>query len=92
MIGEADNQMILKGRKELLLKGVKELLRFDDTLAEFSTVNGDLIVTGSGIRVAGLDLEQGEVSVQGDSIDALEYLAEPKTQAPSGWKRLFSHS
>ena len=60
-------------RKRLELSGVKDVLRFDETVAELSTVQGDLAVDGRGLRIETFDTERGIVLLTGE-MDAITYL------------------
>ena len=58
--------LILDGRKRLEITGVRDVTRFDEQTAELSTVLGDLIVDGSGLRIEVFDTEKGLVTISGN--------------------------
>ncbi|MGN1001521.1 MAG: sporulation protein YabP [Oscillospiraceae bacterium] len=80
------HDLTMEDRKKLSVSGVEEVESFDDTEIVMTTSGGSLIVRGSGLNISKLDLDRGEVSVQG-LISDLSY----QEVAPSGslWARLF---
>lgn len=62
----------LENRKVLKLTGIKEVLSFQENQAEFDSTLGILQVTGEKMHMEKLDLETGEVVLQG-KIDSLYY-------------------
>jgi len=66
------HQLILTGRQQLLLSGVCEVDTFDDTTVVLNTSLGELTVKGSSLQVQRLNIETGDLSVEGQ-IDLLAY-------------------
>ncbi len=66
------HNLLLSSREKLTLSGVKEILNFDDTEVNLRTVCGDLTVEGSNIRISVLNVEKGEVEMEG-KINAVYY-------------------
>lgn len=62
----------LTERKKLSVTGVEDVEAFDDCGVTLSTVGGLLTVRGSGLKLNRLNLDGGELLVEG-KIDALEY-------------------
>ena len=62
----------LENRESLRISGVEAVDCFNEELVVLITGLGPLTVTGSGLHMRQLDLEQGRVEV-GGRIDALEY-------------------
>lgn len=82
----ASHALRLDNREKLSLTGVKELIGFDESIVAAETALGELTVRGSGLRVSGLDPEQGRLDVSG-RIDELSYGAERSAKGFLG--RLF---
>ena len=70
-------------RKQMRIDGVKDVIGFDETEVRLLTVEGDMTVEGSDLRVKELDVERGVVSLEG-KIDGIFY-----TEATDGEKRGF---
>lgn len=80
------HSLSLEDRKSLSISGVEKVDSFDETEVVMLTSGGNLIIRGSGMHMGRLDLEAGEVRVEG-LISELCY----EEVAPSGslWARLF---
>ena len=70
------HQLILDDRRRLSLSGVSDVDSFDDTTVVAHTALGDLTVRGHDLHISRLNVETGDMSVEGQ-IDLLEY-TEPK--------------
>ena len=66
------HDLSLNERKKLSVTGVQDVEAFDEDCVTLSTVAGQLTVRGSGLKLNRLNLEGGELLVEGH-IDALEY-------------------
>lgn len=78
-----NSSAILTGRSFLALTGINEVVSFDDSMISLDSQGALLVVSGEGLSIVKLSLENGEVSVSG-RIDAIVYTDErPK-------KKLFS--
>ncbi len=62
----------LEDRERLSMTGVIDVLSFDDDSIIAETEKGMLILRGSNIHVGKLNLDDGEVTVDG-AIDTIEY-------------------
>lgn len=62
----------LTERKRLSITGVEDVEAFDDTGVTLSTTGGLLTIRGSGLKLNRLNLDGGELLVEG-KIDALDY-------------------
>ena len=69
---EMPHSVILEGREKLSISGVVDVQSFDEEQVMLETVRGMLIVRGQGLHVARLQLESGELIVEGE-IGLLEY-------------------
>ena len=79
--------LTLEGRSRAVVSGVSELTSFNEQMVVLMTSEGALTILGEGLHVGRLNLEEGQLSVDG-TIHALEYdeRARGKTGA---WARLF---
>jgi len=64
--------LTLERREKAVLTGVTDVERFDDTEVVLHTHGGRLILTGTGLHVASLQLEEGRLLVDG-AIDGAIY-------------------
>ena len=69
------HHLILQNREKLSVSGVQDVENFDDREIVAVTSHGKLTVTGSGLHMGRLSLEEGELAIEG-IIDALEYSAD----------------
>ncbi len=70
------HQLILDDRRRLSLSGVSDVDSFDDTTVVAHTALGDLTVRGHDLHISRLNVETGDLSLEGH-VDLLEY-TEPK--------------
>ena len=75
----------LTDRKRLSITGVEDVDCFNEQIVVLKTPLGTLTVTGAGLNVSQLNVEDGRVSVEGE-VDALEYTGGKKK---GGLSRLF---
>lgn len=84
MTDETDNvltshNLILENRKKLSLTGVTDVDSFDETAIVAYTDCGELTISGSELHICVLNIEQGELSVEGN-VSSLTYLnQQPKS-------------
>lgn len=64
--------LTLDRREKAILTGVTDVERFDESEVVLSTHGGRLILTGKGLHVASLQLEEGRLLVDG-AIDGIVY-------------------
>ena len=79
--------LTLDAREKLSISGVEEVESFDEQEIVMRTVAGGLVVTGEGLSVSRLNVENGDVSVNG-RIDAVRY-EDPSEERRSLWTKLF---
>ena len=75
------HRLELDGRERLLVSGVEEVERFDEEEIVMNTTAGTLVVGGAGLHIGKLNLDGGELHVDG-SIHTLLY----EDTAPRGDK------
>ncbi len=76
----------LKERKDLILTGVVEVINFNEAMVTIHTSLGSLIVKGEGLTMKNLNLESGDMEVEG-LINTMDYSYPAKKKGL--WKRLF---
>ena len=69
---EMPHTVILEGREKLSISGVVDVQSFDEDQVLLETVRGMLDVRGQGLHVERLQLEAGELIVEGE-VGCLEY-------------------
>ena len=62
----------MENRKTATLTGVSEVLAFDDRQVILATDHGEIALTGEGLHVSRLTLDEGDLTVEG-RIDSLLY-------------------
>ncbi len=67
-----EHRLELEGRSRLLITGVEEVERFDDEEIVMNTTAGILIVGGENLHIGKLNLDGGELHVDG-TIHSLNY-------------------
>ena len=86
--GRRAHQLILQERQRLSLSGVESVESFEETLAVFGTVMGELTVRGNGLQLERSDTETGEVVLQG-TVSECSYADPPEPKTGSWLRRLF---
>ena len=71
--GKKSHTLMLDNRSKLSLTGVEDVSGFNEEAVSVRTTDGTLIIRGSGLHIDKLNLETGDVSVDG-SIDSMQYL------------------
>lgn len=66
------HNLILQERKTLSLSGVNEVDSFDEGMIIVYTTMGELTIKGNNLHINKLNLESGDLSVEGD-ISSLTY-------------------
>lgn len=88
---EMAHQLSLRERKTGSLTGVVDVISFDADRILLETAQGMLTIKGKELHVSSLNLEQGEVEIEG-TVDSLIYTENgpyEKKQKGSLMKRLF---
>ncbi len=80
--------LYIENRNKITVTGVTDVCNFNDEILRMETTFGVLNITGAGLQVAKLDLQTGDVIVEGN-IASLAY--EEKTGKNGGlFARMFS--
>lgn len=69
---ELPHRVTLEGRNKLSVSGVKDVESFDETMIVLVTCRGVLLVRGENLHLQMLNLEGGQVAVDG-VIDSMAY-------------------
>lgn len=86
---EALHRLMLERQKGGTVTGIREVISFDEKEILLHTEEGKLSIKGEGLHVKQLDLESGELSLEG-RIDSLTYLGQKKEKKEEPLlKRLF---
>ena len=81
--------LMLENRQDGRITGVKDIKSFDEKEILLFTQAGKLIIKGEQLHVKQLDLEKGEVDLEG-KVDSLTYLSKnTDNQGESFFKRIF---
>ena len=70
------HNLILEERGNLTITGVEDVDSFDEETVVVYTGLGELTVRGSGLHINKIDVEAGELSLEGQ-IDSLSYADQP---------------
>lgn len=76
----------LTEREKMSISGVLDVSGFDDSIVILSTSQGELTVRGEGLHIDRIDLETGQLEVQG-RVQELRY--DESAPNRSVWTRLF---
>ncbi len=79
--------VIMEDRRTLSLTGITDIDSFDEQLVAVFTDTGELLVRGSGLHINKIDVEAGELSLEGE-IFSLEYTSNI-SQKSNLWSRIF---
>jgi len=82
------HHLVLEGRRRLSISGVQDVESFDETGVVCATVKGTLLIKGSGLHVDRLNLEGGELSIEGN-VDSMEYVDSENNRGGGFFARLF---
>jgi len=67
-----NHTLTMENRRRAVLTGVNEVLGFDENQVTLMTENGEIALTGEGLHVTKLMLEEGQLAVEG-KIDGVIY-------------------
>ena len=72
-MAEGRQRLLLEDRRELALTGIKAVDSFDEQLIQLGSELGGIEISGEGLQIGALDLDQGRVEVSG-RIDGLAFV------------------
>ncbi len=65
-ISGGKHRIQLEGRERMLVSGVEDVLNFDESGVVLKTVAGVLSVDGTELRITSLNVESGDVEIEGN--------------------------
>lgn len=71
MVGKNQN-IILEDRQKLSISGVEHVNNFNDNTIAVSTIKGNMVIKGEDLNISKLNLEDGNVIIEG-VINAINY-------------------
>ena len=74
------SNLYIENREKLRLTGVIDVDNFDDFNIGVKTHKGDIVISGNNLKIAKLDVESGELLVEG-TVNSIFY---NETQAKNG--------
>jgi len=83
----AKHKVIIEKREKLFITGILEVIRFDEDEIVAETDLGALLIKGENIHINALNLEKGELEVDG-KINGLNY-AEERIQTKNILEKIF---
>ena len=91
---EMPHSVILEGREKLTISGVTDVHSFDEEQVLLETVRGMLVVRGQGLHVERLQLEAGELIIQGGDRSARvrRQRAAARQPVPADLRRVSGHA
>lgn len=81
------HRVILQDRRTMEITGVTDIESFDEETVAVFTEAGELILRGSGLHIQKIDVESGNLSLEG-TLQSLEY-TDDLLQRGNLWTRLF---
>ncbi|MBR5516292.1 MAG: sporulation protein YabP [Clostridia bacterium] len=73
------HSVIAENRESIVLCGVDEVLSYDEESVVMQSVLGQLTIEGEGLNIVKLNLDEGEVCING-KLNALYYMEQQKGQ------------
>ena len=65
--------LVLDGRRKLTITGAEDVNGFNEETVSVKTTAGTLIIKGSALHIDRLDLETGDVALEGN-VNSLQYI------------------
>ncbi len=85
---EGTHKLVMLDRKRLEISGVNDVISVDINEAILDTLVGNLTVKGNNLHVKRLNLEKGELDMEGN-IDSIFYTKSQKEKKASMISRIF---
>lgn len=87
---ERVSNLTLENRKKITISGVVEVISFNEEKIILNTSKGMLTIKGNGLKMNKLDVQNGDVLVEGEGIDSLVYsVKNTQKEKESIWTKLF---
>ena len=85
---ESTHKLVMIERKRLEISGVSDVISVDVNEASLDTLVGNLTIKGTNLHVKRLNLEKGELDMEGDN-DSVIYMKSTKDKKASVISRIF---
>ena len=83
------HNIIIENREFMSISGVDEITSFDEYNIVLLTQMGDLSISGNGLKINKLNVESGEIEIEG-YINGITYMSEDGNGSKKGfWTKLF---
>ena len=82
------HDVLIVSREKMNISGIKEILSFDDTAVNLRTVCGEMCIEGAGLHITVLNIEKGDVEMNG-RISSVYYYDAPENDKRSLLSRIF---
>ena len=82
-----EHEIVLVKRSEMSVSGVCEVISFDEESVRLKSVEGELFIEGSDVKIGVLDTERGVVTLSG-KINGFYYTDEDKGEKKGFFSRL----
>ncbi|MEM1485949.1 YabP/YqfC family sporulation protein [Oscillospiraceae bacterium PP1C4] len=69
----APHNIIMEDRRRLTVSGVTDIDSFDEQTVVLFCATGELAIRGEGLHINRIDVDTGELSLEGDCIHSLTY-------------------
>lgn len=91
--GEAEkparaHNVILEGRQRMSISGVTDIDSFDESVVVLFCETGQMEIRGEGLHINRIDVDSGELSLEGTRVDSLCY-AENRPNRGGLFSKLF---
>ena len=83
MPGEVKSRVEIKNRRQIVVEGVENVNSSDEDKIALETNMGILLLKGADLQITQLNLESGQLSVDG-YLHGLEYVEAPKSARQKG--------
>ena len=80
-------EVLITGRNYMKIEGVEEVINFDEESVRLKSVDGEMYIEGSGIKIDALDTDRGIVTLNG-RINGVYYASDPEKQKKSFWGKI----
>jgi len=82
------HDIVLHSRERLTISGIKEIISFDENAVNLKSVYGELSIEGSNIHINILDIDKGEIEMQG-KISGINYYDRYESERSSLLAKIF---
>lgn len=74
------HSLVLENRRRLSITGAEDVSGFNEETVSVKTTAGALIIKGSGLHIDKLNLETGDVTVEG-TVNSLQYIGSGESRS-----------